>query len=333
MSGALMQLVAYNDQNINILNLNGKTGDDKYSHRIEYESFGGSGLTRVITITRNGDQWKPEHIVMEQTDENIKLKTVYLEMGGQIIMEFDIDFMRQLFPDMIKIKDNKVIYNLNYDKFNNNKYINLISMSFHEVKIIIKLVSDDGINNIKLLNSYKYLETNPRRIMAQNNNINKEHLILQHQTIETYSDNKKIRYFTLNFNGISNGIFIEISSGIDNIKSIKMTLNGQLYKEYDIDIIDYIGHRFNDNMIFIPFCQDVNFLSTDVAGALNFSCVDLARISIEGIESLGFIKIHTHRINILKYGAGMSSLNYNYESDNINSYVIVNRFNNHRNHK
>lgn len=326
-----MQLVAYDPHNKKIDDINNKTSDDRISHDTGYSYFQRNGLTGTVTIYRGGDMWKPEFILVEQSDEKIRIKTIQLEIGGQIIMDFDMNFIKQIFPDMIQIKDNKVIYYLNLDKFNSNEYINMITMSFHEVKIIIKLTDTNNINDIKLYNNYRYLETQPRRDMTQKNH---EHIILQHRTKETLVDKNELKWFPVNFNGISNGIFIETTSGIDNIESLIIQLDEQIYRNYDAFEIDYLGHKFNDNLIFIPFTPKTHHLSFDMSTSLNFGRVGKTNINIKGKGPLGLIKFHILRANIFKTEKGMGETLFNLDTEDTkfkniyDSYIIVNRFDN-----
>ena len=115
MSGAILALIAHNIIDNGVQQVSGQNSSDRYAHEQIYTEFPAHGLNRAITINRTGDVFSPEYIVIDQSNEEVKLKSVTLEIGGQIILKLDINFMRQLFPDMIRVRNNKVIYQLNIE--------------------------------------------------------------------------------------------------------------------------------------------------------------------------------------------------------------------------
>lgn len=306
MSGAIMQIVAYGSADVSINQINNVETSNRYAHEPTYFEFQNTGLTRQVRISRIGDQWKPEYIVMEQSDEEIRLKRVYLIIGGQIVMNFDINFMRQLFPDMVRIRNNKVVYHLNFDKFNTNSHLNIVSLQFHEVQIGIELTNDHGVNSVKLMNDYKFLDHVPRSQMAQNNH---EHIILEEQHIETECDGITAELYQ-NMNGPTNGFFIHVSSGIENIKNLKIELNNTNYRDLDEIQLEYLGQIINENMIYLPLSPNTDYLSTDISGSLNMSRIQDMKFKITGETALGYIRIHALTANILAYQSGMGGIRY-----------------------
>ena len=308
MTGALMQLMASGAADISLNLLNNADNGNRYAHEPSYIDFPSHGLRRHVTISRMGDQWKPEYIVIEQSDEDIRLKKVYLEIGGQIVMDFDINFMRQLFPDMIRVRNNKIMYHINFDKFNTNAYINLVSLQFHEVKFGIELTNEYGINSIKLMNDYKFLDSQPRQQMASTSH---DHIILQHQSIDNESNNTTANLH-FNMHGSTNGFFIEISSGIENIKNLNIRLNNVDYRILDELQLEYLGQIINENMIYLPLTPDTDYLSTDMLASLNMSRIDTIMFCLTGEQALGSIRIHTLSANILRNISGMGGLQFSY---------------------
>lgn len=309
--GAIMSLVAVGAMDAH---LNQYNRSDRYSHEPSYTSFPDHGLVRSVNISRHGDLFSPEYIVIEQHDDEVKLKTVSLEIGGQTITKLDINFMRQLFPDMVRIRNNKVIYHLNMDKLYPNKYIQLISLSFHEVKVNIELTNESGINSIRLMNDYKYLDITPRRDMTVNSH---EHLIFSHQTAQGESDTTNL-HSTLHMNGVINGMFIEVESGIDNLTGFRIALNNINRFELDEIQIEYMCQVINQNMLYFPFTPGTDYFSTEFGGSTNLSRIDNVRVELTGNQALGGVKIHALSVNIFAYMSGMGGLRFNYNGGSSN---------------
>ena len=315
--GAIMQLVAYGEINT-IINANAHNNtNNNHSFHPCYREFPESGLERVLNISRTGDQWKPEYIVIEQSDEEIKLKKIYLKYNNQKFMEFDINFMRQIFPDMVRIRNNKVIYHINFDKFYTSGYMNSICLDGC-IQLGIQLTNDSNVNSIKLMNDYKYLDIVERQQIRDSTH---NHIVLQHQKIEKESNNTTE---TINFrmSGTTQGFFIEVASGIKNIKNLTINLNNIEYRNLDEIQLEYLGKIINGNMIYLPLSHIDDYFSISTHESLNMTRMDRLTVIIDSEETLGHIRIHALGTNVLNYREHMLYLRYTYHPTILNIISI-----------
>ena len=102
--GAIMSLIT---GDLNLWNNNLHPHEQhRYAHEPIYQDFPNqAGLIRKIIFNRNGDKIKPEYLIVEQPELDINIKKIDIEIGGTKIISIDIDFMRQIYPDMVQFRN------------------------------------------------------------------------------------------------------------------------------------------------------------------------------------------------------------------------------------
>jgi hypothetical protein len=308
MPGAIMQIVARNS----ILDPTSITGlttipqiisnENNFAHEPLYNDFQGTGLIRTLDIPRSGDIWYPEYICVEQSngDTEIKIKSISIGYNStNTIFDIDIDFMKQLYPDFVTIRGNKIVYKLNMQYFMNNNSFRYVGIT-STFKVNINLHNETNISHIKLMSDYTYLDSTIRNTISNIDAINS--LIKENRTIESNVNTPYVSFISKMF-GYTKGFFIETDSGINNIKNLTIKLNGHPRFELDDIQIEQLTHKINDNMFYLSLIPGESLTEFNINGGLQLDCIDVIEYIFEGYNNFsGKIKVHTSVFNVLSVG-------------------------------
>jgi hypothetical protein len=292
--------------------------ETNFSHEPIYSSFQGTGLTRTLIVPRTGDLWYPEYIYVEQSNEDteIKIKSISIDTNGysNTIFDINVDFMKQIYPNFVTIRGNRVIYKLNIQHFmNNNNFRYVGTISTYHVKI--NLHNETNITDIKLMSDYTFLDINIRRTIADMNTI--ESLTKEHRYLEADVNTPYVSIRTT-MNGYTKGFFIETESGIDNIKKFTIKVNG--LDRYDLDDIqiEHLTQKINDNMFYLPLTPGESFTEFNMNGGLQLDRIDCINYIFEGHNAFnGKIKVHTMVFNVMNNGNWNIANRFNIGQSNI----------------
>jgi len=310
--------VSYGLMNQIVHNINNTSSSDRYSYKSHYQEI----IDGSVILLTLGDIVRPECIVVEQDGTDIKIKDIMIYAGSSLVVKVDVAFMRQLYPDMVTFNNNKAIYKLNFDKFCVN-YGMLILCVRGEDKIVIKINYHDqtSITKVEVLSTYKLESLSSRRNMMNNE---QRQIILQHQVTELESCPRNLIQ-DIDHGGPINGIFIEISSGISNICSIKITANNNNILTMDYVQVNYYAKKFNDNLLFLPFTPGIHMFSKNIHGSLNLTSIDDVKVYLSGTLPLDTVKFHTIAFNAIVYGLNVyTQYAYTqYETNNVHPNTDV----------
>ena len=224
---------------------------------------------------------------MKQTDNIKRLKSFGLFVNDKLIIAMAIDFLSQIIPDTITTRDNNIIYKLSLDKFI-DKYIKSYC---NRIQIKIVLNNCDNIENIELINYYKFIPLEGR------NTIMRQQHIFQYVCMDmNYNEDG---FFETSIPRITiNGLFIEVDD-IEIIQHIKIKINGSVFRSLDNILLNLIGEKINDHLMYIPFNPGQDMWDRSVNGAVHFSQIDCNIIQIKGYDAQNTIKIHVIGHNML----------------------------------
>lgn len=270
----------------------------RYAHEPIYQDFPNqAGLIRKITFDRTGDKIKPEYLIVKQPELDINIKNIDIEIAGRKIISIDIDFMIQIYPDMVQFRNGKTRYKLYMDKWISD-YIPLVALQFSSVSMSVHL-SNQNLSSIKVMSDYIFLDNTPRSQLAQQEQINR---ILQYEsTIQENIDNSN-SVITLNHHGYINGLFIETDTNIDNITRLQLLINNFPMRDLDEFQLEHLIKKINNNMFYLPFTNVANFFAMDnLHGGLNLNRINNTQVKLTGNQQFVRVKIHSLMTNIISY--------------------------------
>jgi hypothetical protein len=333
MSGSLYQLVSMDNTNSDMFNLTKKATENKLYTFNELNAFNES---RRLRLNRDSDTIIPQYLIFNLNSNissndfinGLEMSNFKLLIGGNTIVDTLLSLYANLNP-IKNIRNNSnscsiiitIPFNITFDS------INMLKLQYHEV--LVELATNQYLNNLidnlQLSCELTYLNQNVRREMVINNasdiNIQEfESLVIKLDRPET--EIKK----TLDFSGISKGIFIE-SNNISNISNIKLDFNDIERYNYNQIMLELYSVKISPNLIYIPFDNSISYTNRNIesfCSGTNFRVISRCNISITFIESDININIHSIRHNVMRYGAGMGGLKYSYNyinTSNFNGFI------------
>lgn len=269
----------------------------RYVHDPQYQTFDNHlGRTKKLNFNRCGDTFKPEYIVVEQTEPEININKIEIFISNIKIFEIDVAFMSQIYPDMIKFKNNKTIYKLYMDKWfvDNDGYISMINI-INSITMMVHF-TNDNVSSAKVMTDYIYLDDSVRTQLGQSDYYGK---IVQYES-SVFNVNGTHTNIPIYHHGHINGLFIETDTSIDNIAHLEIIAYGMIMKSFDDLQLEYMMKKFNNNMFYLPF-NNVDFFDVhNTNGALNLNRYDMITLKLYGNNSFNKIKIYTLSANVIK---------------------------------
>jgi hypothetical protein len=319
MSGSLLQLVTstgsapaqYIGPSARSTSINAYEND---IHAFEYveKQFDGTNHYRHIQITRDADTCTPSYIIIntnnpmtpEQFITNIGNSRFKMEIGGQQIFEnrvslyIDLGLFRQLDPVTFSV-------GIPYSQYNDDIY--LIALQYMEVRCFLDLDTHDFIDECSIILEYKYLSHNNRLHMASNGH---EHYLQLFQSSYTeLTQPTNIITQNLPFDLISKGLLI--STDINNISSIQLKLNGTNRWNYNSTMLKLYSQQIGPGIFYIPFSSKIGLFDKAIhayRSGLNFTRIDYPQLTINFIQPVTKLGVHSLFFNILRTMSGMTGL-------------------------
>ena len=269
-------------------------------------------------IERRADKIKIKNIIFTLRDTNvsndqfkdaIKNGTYSAICGGSIIQKFSISLMESL--KNLERTDNDIV--LKVQDFMSHEFI-MIATQYHEVQITIENIDQSIISNVSLVTENTFCDSPERRGLAQHGHEEKITQITS-QTIQS-DTNGNIQQQRINFSGCSKGYFIE-SENIDKLSKLQLHLNGQERYNYNKTMINIIGRKVSDNLLYIPFGNRTDFENTEMnsyIGSLNHNRIDDVKMTVtfDNMDTSHSFKLHSQSFNIIRYMSGMMGLVYGF---------------------
>ena len=334
MGGGLLQIVAYGSQDTYLTSNPSVTfwklvyrRYTNFSLESVEQSFTGTGMSKVATISRNGDLihkcWLEFNSGASASDDaRTLIDSVELEIGGQQIDKQSGKWMQVW--DSLSCAPGKTMTDLTVDNAANGKrYVPLhfffcenpglalpiIALQYHEIRIKVK--TDANQPDMKLWVDYVYLDTDERRRMAQSSH---ELLItqVQEQVDDSLGNNKSIR---LNFNHPCKELIWEFETP-EVGRKWNLKLNGHdrmapRQEKYFTHVQPFQHHtRMVDggDIGVYSFCLKPE--ESQPSGSCNFSRIDNAQLLSYGSKSPGQTWVWATNWNVLRIMSGMGGLAY-----------------------
>ena len=329
---ALFQLLSMNNDNRDMFNLTKKATENKLYTFNSLNTLNAFNESRRLQLNRESDTIIPQYLIFNLNSNistndflnGLEMSNFKLLIGGSTI----VDTLLSLYANLNHIKN--IRNNSNFCSiiitipFNITLYsINLLKLQYHEV--LFELTTNQYLNNlidnVQLSCELTYLNENVRREMVINDlsDIN----IQEFESLVIKLDRPEIEIKqTLDFSGISKGIFIE-SNNISNISNIKLDFNDSERYNYNQIMLELYSVRISPNLIYIPYDNSISYTDRNIisfASGTNFRFIDRCNISITFIEPDININIHSIRHNVMRYGSGMGGLKYSYNYINISNF-------------
>lgn len=266
-------------------------------------------INNRVNLLRNADLIIPKYLVISLPEANpdtpdtrqdfindlIANYELQLIVGGQDILTIPLCIMNYLTPYVIT-PQNKIKQAIPFEKFFKFKDgIPTVCLGFHDVVLRIRNrnlpTPDIGTTpNItgKVISSGIYLDSNERRIIAQNQhqcNIKEIHNLA---LVSTTASSR----FRIDGGGLLNGILFQIktpNASIANIENIRLILNGSDRFILDADELDVLIERISPTKFYLnPNLNNARLLDNIDTNTLNLSRFDTVQISITTNLAEGF---------------------------------------------
>jgi hypothetical protein len=282
------------------------------------------GLTRQVKLpSRSGERIKPDCIIIEQLDHIIRLKQVEIYIVPSLtvnvnllhpVCKINIDFLRQIYPDMISFREGKVLYNLHLENFLGpvfgfpDGYLNST-----DIWIRIILTDEVNVSGIKVLSTCQLLDIRKRDALDFNRNHQQcmQLPILQHIKSTVHVNERSIS-FCICHGGPVNGFFIETRCPVSALTRFMVKLNGHAFVDHDDVQLGFYGRQYGPNLLYIPIDTRMNPFSMNLQSCLNLSRIDNINITVTSDQPLEYVTIHNISSNILTYESGLVWPMYDY---------------------
>lgn len=313
MSGPVILLSASNQMDY--------VSERRYKSKHEQRPMDQFGGGANCTFTRDSDSFQPEYLIFKNmietqlTNDDVedlinKLDTFQLEIGGSIIWKNSISLFVEL--NKPKIINNAVCIKIPFDMFVDE--IKLISLANHEVRCGIRFRSRLDEYETSICYNEIYYD-NAYREQLYSTMITTPIQQINSDDFDLVQGNNRLR---VNFNGLAKGYFFQ--GNINEIINLKMVLNGFEYFDYDQIMVNLVGTRISENLLFLPFSPSVNMKEIthqSYMTGINHSRIDTVECAIRSaIPQTNFV-IHALEYNELNYSNGMIGVGIGMSRNNI----------------
>ena len=263
-----------------------------------------------LIIQRNIDKIIPEYIILNLHDNNISLDTIYnygrnmyidFKLGNQTFLKIPLSILWNLKEP--ELYDDKLYIEIPFEMFFGN--IHLIGLDFRIVNFtlvnynhLINYVESYSLLCKRFVGDLTYRRNNRDTSYCCIQQISSIEVNVSLNNMESASNEFKIR---TKFNGFSKGFFIE-SNNINDLNEIKFYINEQIKINYNRFMIRNKCQRINNNMIFLPFNDDIIFRERNVhsfVGSINLSETNSSILNL--IFDTQHSKVKIYSINLNKY--------------------------------
>lgn len=250
-----------------------------------------------------------------ETDNTIdevfnKINFFSLEIGGSKIIKIPSGILRLI--SVTERIGNVWLLKLNLEPFISSD-LPLVALTFHIVYVVLEFNNINQINNSKLLMEFKYLDFQSRRNLLQ------EPLGIPIQqingSVQEFNERNNV-YMRLNFNQLSKGYFIK--GDIDHLDRLTLKLNNIERYSYDRVMLNYVGKRVAQDVIFIPFNQNIDWkqrTNETYIGGLNQSRVENIQLRAEFSRPVSSIGVYSLTLNGFRIVHGLSNLRFENRGD------------------
>ena len=317
---ALMQLVAVGQQNVYLRSEahNIDNGLSYNSHFINETVTMNSINTNSYNamLANNCDKIKLTSIIFDLNNSNMPISefkdaiqnaVLDIYIGGSIVYKFNLSLLIEL--NSIQAIENSMNI-LIPDYF--SKEIFLKALYHHQVKVQLSGANTELFNSVKISTEQIFAGN-----VEANNLIQYAHEqfipTLETQTIN-YENTSQFVPTNLNFDHCVKGYFIECDN-IDNLTNVKLSLNGHDRYDYDRTMLNIIGHKISNRLMYLPFVNKKNYMDSSrysYHGSLNHSRIDTTKLitKFNNVANPFKLKIHALNFNILRYLGGMGGIAY-----------------------
>ena len=352
MSGALVSLLSRGAQDLYIA----KRLDDT-SYRSRYTKFVNfaqeatklvitgtnvtAGNTNIIKLTRKGDLVSYMWLEGDDLVDNLSGTTFELLIGGQQIDVQTYEYMADIWQvymaenktksDSINnavSKTNSKFFPLHFYFCDNDMFLPLISLQYHEVEIRIKWGPNIGnVSNLNMYANYVFLDYENRKMLATNKS---DYLITQVQRIPYETSNEfNIRYLNHPVKALFFGTEATSSTTAADywtFDSVDIKLNSnrlisgltptyfytvQVYHHTENGLTAYdetLGTPQYTRYFMYSFGNKVNRMET--SGTCNFSRIQNASIVVNGLSNPNNKRFSVYAVNynVLRVRNGMAGI-------------------------
>jgi len=254
------------------------TSYDKYAKHIFSLQF----ENNKIKIPRSYDTLTLDTITMEQNDDEIRIDTINIYLGGCLTLMIDPYFMKQIDPTNVYYdnENNHMVYKLRLDQFGLD---NLLIAQHNDVDIELKFNEENTNATTTLYGKMMLYDTQKRKdLFEKSHNIP----IFQIRRCITTVIGKNMDFGVY----YTNGFFIETNDNT-KINKIIISVNGMIFNEYDRYQMKNVCNKYG-NLIYLNFSDDKNIWTKDVTGGFNMR-LDTMRVLIEPADAVEYIKIYS----------------------------------------
>jgi len=256
-----------------------------------------------------------EHISMSEFETHIKNGQFIVNIGGSNTLN-SISLYSKMSP--IICYDNCYIVKIPFESTWNE--ILLCQLQYHDVRLELHRI-DYLFNNISVMTEQKFLnesrlntiqgrETNNLNTQIIDDIINSSYersyqgLTLDDIECIAHHDNRH----RLNFNHIVKGFFIEcMDCDINNINGFALILNGTTRFEYDKHVLQTVGHKLSDKLIYISLTNKITYETNSFdsfVNGLNCSRIDSIVCKLPVNESCN-LRLYAVNMDIAQYAGNM----------------------------
>lgn len=281
------------------------------------------GLLYKLKISRSVDTTIPYSLGLTLIDPNIDinilkntLKDCILTLTiGQTHHYYPLHFLMCLNEPILC--EGILYIKLCFDSFFGD--IKLICLAFHEVEYSLTNCNNicQHISDFCIITKHILYGSHARRQLAttiHTPNISYPLQIISFLDITTNLDNlsKKTNKFKINipFDGPCKGFFISCED-INNLNSLKITLKGMDFLDYDKYLIHISCIKLNNNMLYLPFNPSKSYLDIShdsFEGGINISNIEEVTLFLNFNEDINNIRIYGLSLGVYKYYNGMYEL-------------------------
>jgi hypothetical protein len=193
-------------------------------------------------------------------------------------------------------------------KFDMNMIMNHLPLD-QDVGIVVHA---DGIQNVEAVLEYGYLSYYSH--IRYTDSVKKYHPLECFQTQETVkragipgdADADTIHTCESSFFGPTKGLFIESKIGPKNITGLRIIVDGEIFIDYDYDLISYISSSTMPHHQYIPLLKATDtwslfsYKSSTFSDCINFANANSVQIEVHTKLAADTIRIHSLCGNILR---------------------------------
>lgn len=336
-NGALMSLAVFGNTNKNICTQSQRTGhfteilltydqlSHKYTHKLSNKK------TDITTF---------EYIVIDFSNiSNNNIDQILNNLGDFVFRVGEVDLIRIRFDLLHKLdcsmKINKLTVKIPFTAL--IKEINMIGLSYIQKYLFIETKADPLVQtNIKVMCYDIYCEGAERQMLYKHPYRIPVQFFHSHDIKSIDNQPSTSLIHKLNSYSISKGYLFD--GNIDQINNIQLQINGLIFIDYNLDMINIACTKINKKILYMPLHNSSAYDSLNVDDytyGVNNDRIDDLKLIINFNIPQTMISVHSININIFTY-ASMHSKMYLCEKDDenifkatANNYALANVFHFH----